>query len=52
MGSVNSVTHTGQIAMLRRLAGARVKAENYSKANIAIGLTTAGQPKPVREFGE
>lgn len=48
----DALTHTGQIAMLRRLAGARVRAENYSKANIAVGTTGAEQPKPVAEYGK
>jgi hypothetical protein len=48
----DALTHTGQIAMLRRLAGARVRAENYSRAKIASGQTTKKQPKPVAEYGK
>lgn len=33
----DSLTHIGQIAMLRRLAGAPVKGENYFKAEIRAG---------------
>src|SRR5271169_4290665 len=33
----DALTHIGQIAMLRRLAGAPVKGENYFKAEIAAG---------------
>jgi len=33
----DSLTHIGQIAMLRRLAGAPIKGENYSVADIAVG---------------
>lgn len=46
----DALTHTGQIALLRRLAGAPLRGENYSRAEIEIGNTGAGQPKPVREF--
>lgn len=47
----DAFTHTGQIAMLRRLAGARVRAENYSRAKIAAGRTGQSQQKPVSEYG-
>jgi hypothetical protein len=33
----DALTHVGQIAMLRRLAEAPLRPENYFKANIAIG---------------
>jgi hypothetical protein len=33
----DALTHVGQIAMLRRMAGAPVKGENYYKADIAAG---------------
>jgi hypothetical protein len=47
----DALTHTGQIAMLRRMAGARVRAENYSRAKIAAGRTGQSQPRPVSEYG-
>jgi hypothetical protein len=47
----DALTHTGQIAMLRRLAGGRVRGENYSRAKIETGRTGPEQHKPVREFG-
>ena len=47
----DALTHTGQIAMLRRMAGARVQAENYSRAKIAAGRTGQSQQKPVSEYG-
>jgi hypothetical protein len=47
----DALTHVGQIAMLRRLAGARVRGENYSVAKIEIGRTGPRQAAPVREFG-
>ena len=33
----DALTHTGQLAMLRRLAGCPMKGENYTKAEILIG---------------
>jgi hypothetical protein len=47
----DALTHVGQIAMMRRLAGSRVRAENYSVAKIAAGQAGLEQPAPVREFG-
>jgi hypothetical protein len=47
----DALTHVGQLAMMRRLAGFRVRGENYSVAEIAVGVTGADQPPPVREFG-
>lgn len=46
----DALTHTGQIAMLRRLAGARVRGENYYLAKIETGRTGSGQNAPVSEF--
>jgi hypothetical protein len=46
----DALSHTGQIAMLRRLAGAPVKGENYFKAEIVAGRAGANQAAPVREF--
>ena len=36
--------------MLRRLAGAPVKGENYNRAHITTGRVGPDQPTPVREF--
>jgi hypothetical protein len=47
----DALTHVGQIAMLRRLAGARVRGENYSVAKIEIGRTGPTQAAAVSEFG-
>ena len=44
------LTHIGQISMLRRLAGSRVRAENYSRAEIVVGRVGAEQTPPEREF--
>jgi hypothetical protein len=49
-GIADALTHTGQIAMLRRLAGCPVKGENYFQANITAGRVGQDQPPPVREF--
>ncbi len=46
----DALTHIGQIAMLRRLAGSPVRAENYFQAEITVGRVAADQPPPVREF--
>ena len=42
----DSLTHTGQLTMLRRLAGSHVRGENYSRADIRIGKVGANQPPP------
>lgn len=46
----DALTHVGQIAMLRRLAGSPVKGENYFRAEIAAGRVGPDQPAPRREF--
>ena len=46
----DALTHVGQINMLRRLAGKRVKGENYYVAKIEAGRTGPDQPAPVSEF--
>ena len=46
----DALTHIGQIAMLRRLAGSPVKGENYFKAEIAAGRVGLEQSAPRREF--
>jgi hypothetical protein len=46
----DSLTHIGQIAMLRRIAGAPIRGENYSQAKIQAGLVGAEQAAPAREF--
>jgi hypothetical protein len=46
----DALTHVGQIAILRRLAGLPIRAENYYVAKIAAGCVGAEQPAPVREF--
>ena len=46
----DALTHVGQIAMLRRIAGDPMKGENYSRAKIEPGRVGADQEKPKREF--
>lgn len=46
----DALTHTGQLAMLRRMAGCPMKGENYYRAEITIGRVGPDQPAPVREF--
>jgi hypothetical protein len=46
----DALTHVGQIAMLRRLAGYKVRAENYAEAKIAVGRVGVEQADPVLEF--
>jgi hypothetical protein len=46
----DALTHVGQIAMLRRMAGAPIKGENYSLAEIAPGRVGPDQPPPRKEF--
>jgi hypothetical protein len=46
----DSLTHVGQLAMLRRIAGTPIKGENYSRADIRAGHVGADQPSPKREF--
>jgi hypothetical protein len=46
----DALTHVGQIAMLRRLAGAPVKGENYYRAEIVAGRVAGEQAPPRREF--
>ena len=45
-GIADALTHTGQLAMLRRLSGHKMKGENYSKAQIQIGKVNLDQPPP------
>jgi hypothetical protein len=46
----DALTHTGQLTMLRRIAGAPIKGENYAKAEIVIGRVGSSQSAPRREF--
>jgi hypothetical protein len=48
----DALTHTGQLAMLRRLAGCPMKGENYTKADIVLGRVGIEQTpaNPANEF--
>ena len=46
----DALNHVGQIAMLRRLAGAPVQGENYFRADIAEGRVGPEQARPKVEF--
>ena len=46
----DALTHIGQIAMLRRMAGVPMKGENYFVAEITVGRVGADQAPPRKEF--
>ncbi len=46
----DALTHVGQIAMLRRMAGCPMKGENYFVADITAGRVGRDQAPPRREF--
>ena len=46
----DALTHVGQIAMLRRLAGCPISGENYFVAQIETGRVGADQAPPVKQF--
>jgi hypothetical protein len=46
----DAMTHVGQLAMLRRLAGCPIRGENYYAAEISAGKVSAEQGAPVKPF--
>jgi hypothetical protein len=46
----DALTHTGQLTMLRRIAGTPIRGENYARAAIARGRVGAEQDTPRVEF--
>jgi hypothetical protein len=46
----DALTHVGQIAIIRRLAGAPIRGENYFQADISAGRVGVDQSSPRREF--
>jgi hypothetical protein len=46
----DALTHTGQLAMLRRAAGAPIRGENYFRAEIAAGHVSRAQAAGRKEF--
>jgi hypothetical protein len=48
-GIADALTHTGQLAMLRRLSGHKMKGESYARADVAIGRVGVDQAPPQRK---
>ena len=46
----DALWHTGQLAMLRRMAGAPIRGESYFKADIEVGRVGPEQAAPRAEF--
>lgn len=46
----DALTHVGQLALLRRLAGAPLRGENFARADIAAGRVGPEQSAPAFEF--
>jgi hypothetical protein len=46
----DALTHTGQLAMLRRLAGSPIRGENFYVAPIAVGQVEQDQLEPEEPF--
>jgi hypothetical protein len=46
----DALTHTGQLAMLRRVSGMKMKGENYYIADIAVGRVGENQAAPKLEY--
>lgn len=46
----DSLTHIGQLTMLRRIAGSPIKGESYARADIVAGRVGPQQAPPRREF--
>ena len=46
----DALTHVGQLATLRRMAGSRIRGESYFRAQITPGRVGMDQAPPVLEF--
>ncbi|MEO7041345.1 MAG: hypothetical protein ABI035_03705, partial [Gemmatimonadaceae bacterium] len=46
----DALTHTGQLSMLRRMAGSPVRAESYARARITLGRVGMDQSSDRVEF--
>ena len=46
----DALTHVGQLALLRGMAGAPIKPESYARADIVVGRVGRDQSPPGREF--
>ncbi len=49
-GIADALTHTGQLAMLRRLSGFKMKGESYVRADIVVGKVGLEQTSPDPKF--
>ena len=49
-GIADALTHTGQLALLRRMAGYKVKGESYNRADIVVGRVGIDQTPPDPKF--
>ena len=49
-GIADALTHTGQLAMLRRLSGYKMKGENYMRADIVAGRVGLEQTPPDSKY--
>ena len=47
----DSLTHIGQLAMMRRISGSAIRGENYAKAHIVAGHVGLNQNTARVEFG-
>jgi len=47
-GLADALTHTGQLAMLRRLSGHPMKSQSYARAEVVVGRVGLDQAAPVR----
>jgi hypothetical protein len=46
----DALTHVGQLAMMRRLAGCPIVGENFYVAEVTVGQVSSDQPAPVQTF--
>ncbi len=46
----DALTHVGQLAMLRRVAGTPMRSENYFNAEVKVGRVGPDQAAPRKEF--
>ncbi len=46
----DALTHVGQLAMMRRMAGCTIRGENFYVAEVTTGKVGPDQPVPVRTF--
>jgi hypothetical protein len=46
----DALTHVGQLAMMRRLAGCQSWGENFYVADVTVGQVSSSQPEPVKRF--